>query len=316
MGPRLGNYYFLPRGLIQIDGGPVSKDFSTDFHVTVKSVNVPDKERRFFLRQHANPFYDDDLQLKINGKGLLETVNFTTEDKTPAIIDKVTETFIDVARIGASGRGALFMNPQEARTAIVLKPFHVVFDPFNPAEKEAARKKLEECGFALTFPDATPGNALVAGDSKDRKLVYRETRDSVSPPDPAAAEGIFYRPPTVVALAVATLDSSQTGVLQQVYVRVPNRNEVAVMDASRSFLIKKKSNYALVDGDLIQIDHNRPSQAMALVGIPASIYVKSQTRSRPLSRLRTNVLPGSRPNLRPKKRNSMRRLRSSTRNWP
>jgi hypothetical protein len=272
--PRLGNYYFLPRGLIQIDGAPVSKDFATDFHVTVKSINVPDKARRFFLRQHANPFYDDDLQLKVNGKGLLETVNFSTEDKTPAIIDKVTETFIDVARIGASGGGALFKSAQEARTAITLKPFHVVFDPFDSTEKEAARRKLEECGFKLDFLDADPGNGLVAGDSKDRRIVYRETDDSTAVPDPAAGEGIFYRPPTVVGLAVATLDNSQTGILQRVFVRLPNRNEIAVMDASRSFLIKKKSNYALVDGDLIQIDHNRPSQALALVGIPASIVRK------------------------------------------
>jgi hypothetical protein len=272
--PRLGNYYFLPRGLIQLDGAPLSKDAPTDFQVTVKSFNVPDKDRRFFLRQRNNPFYEDDLQLKINGKGLLETVNISTEDKTPAIIDKVTETFIDVARIGASGSNGLFQSAKQLQTAIALKPFHVVFDPSSPAERNAARARLEECGFKLEFPDATAAKARVASDSKDRKILYRVANDSTTVPYPATADGILYRPPTAVDLEISTLDNSQTGLLQHVFVRVPNRNEIAVMDASRSFLIKKKNNYALVDGDLIQIDHNRPSQALALVGIPASVVHK------------------------------------------
>lgn len=269
MEPRLGNYYFLPRGLIQLDGVPGTNDFQ----LTVKTFNVPDKNRRFFLRQHKNPFYEDDVLLKINGKGLLETVNLSTEDKTPAIIDKVTDIFIDVARISASGGiSPLARNADEIENAIPLKPFHVVFDPFIPAQKEAAVRTLHDCGFVLAVPDSRPAQYNIPGDSKATSLITEQS--SQAAPNPGNAEGILFRPPTAIELQISTRDNSEAGLLQHVFIRLPSLNEIAVMDASRSFLIKKKNNYVLVDGDLIQIDHNRPSQALAFVSIPASILHK------------------------------------------
>jgi hypothetical protein len=269
--PRLGNYYFLPRGLIQLDGTPSTGDFQ----VTVKTFNVPDRGRRFFLRQHHNAFYEDDLVLKVNGKGLLETVNLSTEDKTPAILDKVADTFIDVAKISASGGiSPLFRKAEDIKQAIVLRPFHVVFDPFDPGQRNAAVAKLRDCGFELVFHDPGEARARVASESKDsRSLTQRYSHaDTIS--DSLAANGILFHPPTAIELGIATLDNTTAGLLQHVFVRLPSPNEVAVMDASRAFLIKKKNNYTLVDGDLIQIDHNRPSQALALVGVPASIVHK------------------------------------------
>jgi hypothetical protein len=114
--------------------------------------------------------------------------------------------------------------------------------------------------------------AHVAGDSKEIRGPKNIDAQGASYPD--TANGILFRPPTAIELQISTLDNSQTGLLQHVFVRLPSPNEVAVIDASRAFLIKKKNNYTLVDGDLIQIDHNRPSQALALVSIPASVVHK------------------------------------------
>lgn len=270
--PRLGNYYFLPRGLIQIDGAEVSKD-THEFQVTLKTLNVPNKEWRYFLSKHTNFFYDDDLSLKVNPKGLLETVNITTEDKTPAVIDKVVDTFVDIARIATSEGINLTADDSTAGAPTKLIPFHVIFDPFEQDERNAAVKKLRDCGFKIKFPNP-PWAEAHPRDGKSILLAERVRTEPGIYPAARESTGVVYRPPTIVEVEILTTSNVQTGLLQHVWVRMPDPYELAVLDTSRAFLVKKKNNYAFTDGDLIQVDHTKPSQALALVGIPASIVHK------------------------------------------
>jgi len=267
--PRVGNYYFLPRGVIQLDGAPVSKDIPAEFQVSIKTQNVPDKTRRYFLAHRTNVFYEDDLQIKVNGKGLLETTSLSTEDKTPAIISKITETLVDTAQIAAAG--PLFRNAREVMASHPLKPFHVIFDPFDPSQRANAVAKLSDCGFDLKFPNPSTAIARMI-DGKDKtsaKLISSASAAQLT--QATDIPGVIYRPPTAIELEITTQDNSTAGLLQHVWVRLPSPTEIAIADASRAFLIKKKNNYSFVDGDLIQIDHNKPSQLLAFISVPADI---------------------------------------------
>ena len=252
-----------------MDGVPGDKDFV----VTIKTFNVPDKEHRFFLRHRKNAFYEDDLLLKVNAKGLLETVNLTVEDKGPAVIDKAVETIIDVARISASGGVGPFFRDSSEITEIPLKPFHVVFDPFSAKQRSDAATMLAECGFQLSFPEPQPAQKWLAADAKQIESVTSRLSEAAAS-NPKIADGILFRPPTAIEMQISALNNSTGGILQHVFVRLPNPIEIATLDASRAFLIKKKNHYSLEDGDLIQVDYNRPSQALAFVSIPASVAHK------------------------------------------
>jgi hypothetical protein len=111
---RVGNFYFLPRGKITIVGTPVEH---AAYSLVVTRKNEADPQARKFLLQRRNVFYDDKIKLDIDADGLLTTVNVESEDKTPAIIDKVVDTVIDVAKIAANSSG--FAAPRLATLALL-----------------------------------------------------------------------------------------------------------------------------------------------------------------------------------------------------
>lgn len=270
--PRVGNYYFLPRGLVQMDGEPVYvQNNMVDFKITVKVANVPDKEARYFLRHRINVFYDDAIVLKVNGKGLLESVNITTEDRTPAIIDKIADTIIDIGKIASSGNPLADVKSLQDENK--PKAFHVQFDPLSPIQRGQAVAALEKAKVVLAFDDDLPNSRVMTDVKRIRALL--SNRSSFNDPKVIELDGAAYRPPMIVGMSLSLSGGDVAAIkLAQVSVRVPDAGALAVMDTSRSFLIKKINNYTLVDGDLYQIDHTRPSQLLAAVSIPASIARK------------------------------------------
>lgn len=258
---RLGSYYFLPRGKIHLKGEQAT---GGGFKVSIERINEPDRAHRYFLKHQPNIFFDDDITLKVNTKGLLETVNITTEDKTPAIIDKITETLIDVARIATNGLAL------ETIAKKTFQPFDYTFDPFIRPEVEDIKKKLKSRGFALEL-DARGGSQNYLGQN------YRtvtSTTSTTSTARQSSFNGVFYRPPTTVKLELVALPDYDEAIIGRTEIRLPDVHRIAVLDLSRSPFIKKKTNLAFADGDFGQLEYNRPSQALGFISIPASIAHK------------------------------------------
>jgi len=182
------------------------------------------------------------------------TTNVDSEDKTPAVIDKVVETVVSVAKISAHlGQRVLL---DDTGAVVGPLPFNCTFDPLNASQVAAARGKVSAAGFELQVSDG-------GGEQAKDPL----------PGDKLSGRGVFYRPPRLVDVSISA-KAKDKPVLEQTVVRVPDPNQVAVLDLGRPFLVKKTTNLEFVGGDLKKVDYHKPSEALAAVSIPASILAK------------------------------------------
>jgi hypothetical protein len=250
---RVGNFYFLPRGKITIVGTPVD---NAAYSLVITRKNEADPQARKFLLQRRNVFYEDKTKLDIDAEGLLTTVNVDSEDKTPAIIDKVVDTVIDVAKIAANTSGMMGAADMKTLTLLPLSPFKCTFDPFVREQVNAARNVMWNAGFVATIVPAS-----------------METKTRVVQ-DELSNRGVYYRPPTTVSVKIKTRDGYVGDFMQTATVRVPDPSSIAVLSLTRPFLVKKTTNLVFVGGDLHTVDFTHPSEALGVVSIPASIASK------------------------------------------
>lgn len=253
--PKVGNYYFLPRGMIRVAGQP---DKDKGYVVVISRFNVPDVNARYFLQQNMNPFYDDHTTLEVDEQGLLTTTNVDSEDKTPAILDKVTETVINVAKISANLGGSPLALSDIRNETSDPKPFNCTFDPLERTQVNEAKRKVSAAGFLLHVEDT-------GGSGK-----------KVAPPADSSPSnrGVFYRPPRVVNITITAKSALKSPVLEKTVVRVPDPSQTAVLSLSRPFLVKKTTNLTFAAGDLKKVEFKKASEALAVVSIPASITAK------------------------------------------
>jgi len=250
---QVGNYYYLPRGMVRVVGEP---DSTKGYKITISRFNVPDHNSRYFLKQNSNGFFDDHAVLDVDDQGLLTTANVESEDKTAAVIDKVVETVVSVAKISANlGSNVAEIQSMEVES---LKPFNCTFDPLDDNEVREARNRLNGAGFVL--------NVVRPRGSKNSEVVAQNA--SIS------KEGIYYRPPCPVKLSISPRSSNSLAMIENTVVSVPDGNEIAVFALSRPFLVKKTTNLTFVAGDLKKVDFQKPSEVLAAVSIPASIASK------------------------------------------
>jgi hypothetical protein len=265
---RSGQFYFLPRGLVRIVGEAL--DAEGAFKVTISRYNVPDLAARHFLKQEWNPLYKDDNTLEVTDKGLLMTTKFVSEDQTPAILDKVTETIINVAKISAHlGGPPLDKAARSQQQAKMLKPFNCSFDPLDPVDVANARTLMQECAFDLEVT-ASPRPQATA-DEKTLAEPDGRTADRL----PEKGGGIFYRPPMPVSLRVWTVPGAIGGTLAELdHVKVPDPAAIASFPVRRPFLGKKTTDLVFNEGELKKVTYSKESEALAFVSIPASITAK------------------------------------------
>jgi hypothetical protein len=244
--PRVGQYYFLPKKLIQITG----TSNETAYSIAMQELIEADRDYRYFLHLGKNIFYDDHTVLTTNSKGLLSTVNVTTTDATPAIIDTLAEMAVNLARIAANTSAAKGGgNPPD--------PFDVVFDPFDELQVTRAAKRMFDSGVILTHLPLPAVKTHFTGDIK---------KGTAPSPD-----GVFFRPPTIASFEISTAEGRSGHVYRRFGVTVPDKRTVAVLPYNREFLVTKQLNATFTDGQLTSVDYQLPSQARAAVGIPANI---------------------------------------------
>src|SRR6266700_6726014 len=182
--PRIGLHYFLPRGRIRMTGSYQKGDGSAGdfFKITTVRLLEANREKRYFLTYQPSVLYDDDFTLEVDDNGLLKTVNSTSTDQTPAIIESVTEITINLFKIGAE------FGAEAAKAAPAPRPFVYTFDPLDKKQADAAEEFLHDMGITLTI------DCRKVTDSGDGKNFASKTVNT------AKTDGVFYHPPVAVTL--------------------------------------------------------------------------------------------------------------------
>lgn len=254
---RIGNFYFLPRGMLSIEGAPAT---DSGFTVTLSKKNEPDHAARYFLKQNWHPAYSDATTLEVDENGLLTTSNVSSEDQSPAIIDKVTETLINVAKIGANlGGGIPGIQALEETKPGTFLPFKVSFDPLDSHAVSVASAEMFKSGLILKIDDHGVPMGKDARSAGSGRL---------------STGGVYYRPPATVGVKITSRPGFPARIVMSESVRIPDPANIGVLDFSRPILVKKTINVTFAAGDLKKLEYIKPSEALAFVSIPASVTGK------------------------------------------
>jgi hypothetical protein len=250
--PVTGNFYFLPRGKIRIVGAWNSKDNPTTFLITISQVLDADPRERFFLEHSRNSFYDDEVKVTVNEKGLLTTVNTTSEDKSAAIAGSLAGIVGDALRFGAGVSTRDKAAPTGGR-----QPFNYVFDPFSDEDVAKIRANLIAQGLDLHVIHNSFTGSQVA---TPKELADRSFKTA----------GVVFRPLRPVTITIDDQASTKSQMESQV-VLLPDPESKLLLDFGRVAFVKKVTNVTFVDGTLREVSVNRPSQVLGVLAIPKEV---------------------------------------------
>jgi hypothetical protein len=264
-----GLHYFLPRGIIDIQG-TVAQGAAGTYQLKVTRHNEPDRTQRYRLVQRNSGLYEDTTDIQVNDKGLLtDKLSLTSESKTGDIVSSLTDTFVNVATIAAkfSGPGGVMTgatNENQTPSPPPLKPFNVSFDPLIRSEVNHARDIAERAGFLLSVERT--GMGVNAAKDQSAQLV---SGGGVS------RNGVFYRPLTTVKLKIEQIrDLDQSETTLSINVPIPDVQSIAVFDLHRAPFVKKETQLTFADGELRALHHVKPSEVYGAVQIPANATKK------------------------------------------
>lgn len=241
--------YSLPIGMVKLK---VELDAKNVFKVTGPSViNFPQRDRTFFLTYKPSPFASDEVLFGVDDKGLLQTVNSTTEDRSPEIVSKITEIATDLALSGVSPS---LTEATAAPGTGSTKPFQREFflDPLKLVNKAPLRKN----GVTLAVTDLAPGSGAAS-------------HTPVWPaPAPDAREGsVHFRllRPLLVTLTYERVNYSATfGIV------VPDPDQEVTLDIRRAPCIKNLTELTFAAGSLQTVKFEKPSEVLGCLAIPST----------------------------------------------
>lgn len=298
--PHVGRYYFLPKALITIEGAP---DTDGNYLVTTSVSLVADKRYKYFLNWKPNAFSEDAINnLDVDSDGLLTSVNYSAEDKTPAIISDIVKTAINVFKIAGQLRGN---RAEEAPRA----PFKYTFDPFNeyethkvryelrhkqsisvyvypdPAEVHHLKQAADPAGGGVFYHPPTPIELLIV----DNNIPQKKKPPNPSPPASGRADtgGTPKVSPSPSPVADASTSKpkgntapedvkskSATGSpanRSRVVMTVPDLDNIVCFRLGRAFMTKRETNLTFVHGMPEKLVFKQPSVVQAVTGMLSSV---------------------------------------------
>jgi hypothetical protein len=260
---------------------------------------VPDPSARYVATFKHGPWRDDNLQLTVVS-GLLSNSTLVSQDQIPAIAESIASTIISLAAGIPSPAAVPVTSPVAA--ASCLYSFSTVFDPLNEDEVEQVNTKLAiERGNDrnLSVQVSVPGAKTLVRPSTNTQPDFASTVTQPRQKSPRTT-GLFYRiaTPVVVtatykAAAAAAGTACQLSSIPQVtpvaaIVPDSRTGEEMRVDASAGWLTTTTIGLTFTNGMLTSQSVQRPSELLALVGIPAAIINQFTTILTNFLQLRVN----------------------------
>lgn len=250
-----GVHYSLPRGVVDMEGKPGGS--GETYAITIGRHNESEGSARYRLVRCHSPFDEDTTEFHIDANGLLTSnLNITSESKVPDIIFNLTDTAINLAKIGAKAQTMMGMTRAEA-TPRPLKPFKVSFDPLIRRERLQAVRVLESAGFGLTVSN------ISSSDDGGKEL---------SAVEKISENGAYYHPLTTVKIVVSCEGDAAVSVARNV--SIPDPSRVAVYALYRAPLVKKETKLTFVDGEPRDLTGKHPSEVLEASLIPVTVTSK------------------------------------------
>ena len=257
-----GMHYFLPKANIQITGTLGAKNAS--YVLQIERVMEADREQRYRLRPTRSVFHDDVHTFEVNGKGLIKTAGVTATNQVETIVLNLTNTVIQLGQI-ATKASKFAADVQGEDIATKLKPFKVVYDPYDAGEIEEARRIVQRSGFVLEAELLHRLHKTPAAGAR---------RDPWTHEEAASESGIYYRPCTTARVTLR-MQEQLGNLMRSTDVPVPDRDDVSVFRLGRGVFATKTETLAFEDGEIRSMNSTRPSEAVAFTKIPLTVTTRA-----------------------------------------
>lgn len=272
-------YYYLPESIIKIHSVvKVAVIYNSDSTLngssrvieqsfTTTSEMIADTKELLALNYKPNALMADEIKLAVNAKGLLETVNITTEDRTPEII----------ATLAAAPQTILGINSGQAKAAdIIIKIKEYTTDFALKASDISTTKKL--IGWNLIVLNELGENDFlnIAADFEINTVEAAPAPKTVSElmnnNDKSVSEtnGILTRPIKNLQLNIESKISTLSKALP-VTIQVADAGKLLNIPVNRTAFVKRINKIGFSDGMLISNEINKPSSVEGFVSIPINI---------------------------------------------
>lgn len=273
-------YYYLPESVLKIRANvKVAVIYNSDDStlnassriieqnfVTTTEI-IADTKDLLSLNYKPNVLMADDIKYGVNAKGLLETVNITTEDRTADIIAKLAESPQVV--LGTSGGAA-----KAANTIVKIKEFSADFAvkassisstplPINwqmviPNELGKDEFITVQGEFKISSPDVASNTTTLSA------LINGTNTTSTS----VETEGILTRPLKNIQLK---FESSGFNNTLPTNVVIADNSKLIVIPVMRTAFVKRVNKIGIQDGVILSNEITKPSSVEGFVSIPINI---------------------------------------------
>jgi len=280
-------YYYLPESIIKIRAAAkVAVVYNAD-SILANSTNIieesfvitteiiADTKDLLSLNYKPNALMADDIKYGVNAKGLLETVNITTEDRIADIIAKLGEA-PKIILGKPTGRKTLDARP--VNQIVKIKEFTSDFAIKASAISSKARTIewnlviLNELGVdeqpKIVQADFTLSSADIPAPPKSlRELINNDTTSKNTEID-----GILTRPIKNISLTIksAVNEAGFNSTLPSNVV-VADVTKLIVIPVNRTAFVKRTNKIGIQDGIILSNEINKPSSVEGFISIPINI---------------------------------------------
>ncbi|HMG13924.1 MAG TPA: hypothetical protein VK590_00685 [Saprospiraceae bacterium] len=272
-------YYYLPESIIKIRAtAKVAIVYNADNTLTgssniveesfvITSEMIADTKDLLSLNYKPNALMADDIKYSVNSKGLLETVNITTEDRTADIISKLAEApqIILGTSTGAAKAANTIVKIKEytsdfaikvseiSSTAKTIKWNLVIINELGVDEQPKGIPANFEVS-SVNTPSTSPSlSALINNSSSEINGILTRPIKNISLEIKSAVPGISFN---------NTLPSN---------VVVADVTKLIVIPVKRTPFVKRVNKIGIQDGIILSNEINKPSSVEGFVSIPINI---------------------------------------------
>jgi hypothetical protein len=275
-------YYYLPESMIKIKAtAKVAIVYNADSSLTgssniieesfvITSEMIADTKDLLSLNYNPNALMADEIKYAVNAKGLLETINISTDDRTAEIISKLAEA---PKIILGSSTGA----NKAPNTIVKIKEYTANFAIKASAISNVAQVIkwniviVNELGVDEQ-PKAVPADFTISSTDTSTTNQSLSTLINGSNSSSNEIEGILTRPLKNCSLKI---ESAVIGVglntTLPTNVVVADVTKLIVIPVKRTAFVKRVNKIGIQDGVILSNEINKPSSVEGFVSIPVNI---------------------------------------------
>lgn len=269
-----GQQYFLPTGRLHINIRILKNGMTTIKHNVSYEADL---RYSCILRYRDNWLFDDKVKVSLNEKGLLESVSFAVEDKTPAIVSNLSETAANVIQLAAMVAGG----PEE-----VEYDLDKVIDPTNVNDISSINSIISKYGLNIDIkPDGWVRDEAGVNNSTPKDDKSGGNNPPKNEADGNNFDGLLYKQKLPYIFTIESTGKDLTtgatspipinkGIFQaQLY--LPNESPIVLLESSRASFTKKEDTFTFNNGSLIKDDLVKGSQVLGFSFIPLELSKKA-----------------------------------------